>query len=243
MFTEPTSRQPWRRLALAAAPAALAVLMFGAGHAAAIGEAKYGTAAVIDGETGRQTMVGGEPHVCSFYFEFDMNVSADILGWKVKEWNAAPFDGPTVLKGQGGPTDADGKLRVPESGSLTLPNGRYNVLWDDEYPVDGSAGVQSFVVDCKPKAIATPTPTATRATPTPTEEAIGGTSPTGSVLDLAAAGGGGITPPPTDTSSPAASHDNDFGTLAAAAIAILAVLVGALAVMPRRVLRGGSRRS
>lgn len=249
MSTMHALRPAIRRIAAAAVPAAFVLATFGAGHVAAIGEAKYGTAAVIDADTGQQTIVGGQPQVCKFYFEIDMNVSADIVGWKVKEWNAAPFDGTTVLKGQGGPTDADGKLRVPDSGSMTLPNGRYNFIWDDEYPPDGSAGVQSFVVDCEPKATPTPTPTPTpptptpTATPTPTEEATGGTEPTGSVLDLSAAGGGGITPPPTDTASPASSHDNDFGTLAAVVIAALAVVVGALALMPRRALRVGSRRS
>jgi hypothetical protein len=237
-------RTTLRRLVVAAAPAALVLATVGAGHAAAIGEAKYGTVAVVDADSGQQNIVGGQPRVCSFYFEFDMNVSADVLGWKVKEWNAAPFDGLTVLKGQGGPTDAAGKLRVPDSGSLTLPNGRYNVIWDDEYPPDGSAGVQSFVVDCQPKATPTPTPTPTsmEATPSPTEEAIGGTQPTGSVLDLAAAGGGGITAPPTDTTAPAVSRDNDLGALVAAVVIMLATLVGALAVMPRGVVSRASRR-
>jgi hypothetical protein len=228
-------RSTLRRAAAVAAPAALVLSAFAAGHVAAITDAeKYGTVTIVDADAGVEVVKGGEPHVCTFWFEFDLGIQADVVGWKVKEWNAAPLDGLTVLKGQGGPTDADGKLRVPDSGSLSVPNGRYNVVWDDEYPPDGSNGARSFVVDCQAaQPTPTPTPTPTPATPTPTgsDEGIGGT----------AGGGGGITAPPTDTAPAVAARDNDLGTLAAAATLILAVVIGALALIPRRAIRRAAR--
>jgi hypothetical protein len=230
-------RSSIRRAVALAAPAALVISALAAGHAGAITDAeKYGTVTIVDASAGVEVVKGGEPHVCNFWFEFDLGIQADVVGWKVKQWNAAPLDGTTVLKGQGGPTDADGKLRVPDSGSLSVPNGRYNVVWDDEYPPDGSNGARSFVVDCE-AAQPTPTPTPTA---TPTDQGTGGTQPTGSVLDLGA-GGGGITPPPTDAAPAVAPQDNDLGTLAAAATLILAVLVGALTLIPRRAIDRAAR--
>src|SRR6187200_686831 len=75
MSTVPRSRTIWRRLALAATPAALAVFVFGAGHAAAITDAeKYGTVTIFDADAGAEVVVGGQPHVCKFYFEFDLGI-------------------------------------------------------------------------------------------------------------------------------------------------------------------------
>jgi hypothetical protein len=239
MSTSHAPRSSLRRLVLAAAaPAALVLATFAAGNVSAIGEAKYGTAAVIDADTGQQTVIGGEPHVCKFFFRIDMNETADLVGWKVKEWNATPFDGTTVLKGQGGPTDADGKLRVPDSGSFSLPNGRYNFLWDDEYPPDGSSGVQSFVVDCQAKATPTPTPTAT-PTETPTETPAATPTDTGTDLGVGGvvANAGGITPPPTDTSGGITAKQADNGGLVAILIAALSVLTGSTLLAPARMLR------
>ena len=236
MSTVPRSRTIWRRLALAATPAALAVFVFGAGHAAAITDAeKYGTVTIFDADAGAEVVVGGQPHVCKFYFEFDLGITADVVGWKVKEWNAAPLDGATVLKGQGGPTDADGKLRVPATGSLTVPDGRYNVVWDDEYPPDGSNGARSFVVDCKTA------PGQQSAPPSPSETATTQPTPTDTGTDLGvggvvagAAGGTSITPPPTDTNAVAAST-TDNGGLIAALVAVLAVIAVVFLTSWRRV--------
>ena len=231
MSTVPRSRTIWRRLALAATPAALAVFVFGAGHAAAITDAeKYGTVTIFDADAGAEVVVDGQPHVCNFYFEFDFGITADVVGWKVKQWNAAPLDGATVLKGQGGPTDADGKLRVPATGSLTVPDGRYNVVWDDEYPPDGSNGARSFVVDCKAAPTESAAPTATpTATPTETGTDLG----VGGVV----ANAGGITPPPTDTSAGIAANHADNGGLVAILIAALAVLTGSTLLAPARLVR------
>ena len=198
---------------LAALVATLALLALIAGPtAAAVGD-KYGTVAVIDASTNSETIVNGEPQVCDFYFVFDLNVQADVVGWVVKTWNATPLAGSTVLSGKGGPTDADGKLRQPDSGSLSLPDGRYNVIWDDESPVDSSNGHQSFTVSCEaptqaPTATPTQAPTqAPTATPTgavlPATGAPSGT-PGGGVE--AATGAARVTLPPTDAGRPSSTH-------------------------------------
>lgn len=227
MSALPRSRPRIRRLALAAAPAALVLAVFGAGHAAASDGDKYGTVAIIDADSGQEMVVDGQAHVCNFFFEFDLGIQADVVGWKVKEWNAAPLDGTTVLKGQGGPTDADGKLRVPDSGSLTVPNGNYNIVWDDEYPPDGSNGVRSFVVDCAAEEPAEEPP----APPTDngTDLGVGGTAGG----DAAAAGN--ITPPPTDTGTVASASAADNSGLIAAIVALTTVVGGVFLTSWRRV--------
>ncbi|MFL5727000.1 MAG: hypothetical protein ACJ76W_04895 [Chloroflexota bacterium] len=235
MSALPRSRPRIRRLALAAAPAALVLAVFGAGHAAASDGDKYGTVAIIDADSGQEMVVDGQAHVCNFFFEFDLGIQADVVGWKVKEWNAAPLDGTTVLKGQGGPTDADGKLRVPDSGSLTVPNGNYNIVWDDEYPPDGSNGVRSFVVDCAAEEPAEEPP------PPPTDNGtdlgVGGTAGG----DAAAAGN--ITPPPTDTGTVASASAADNSGLIAAIVALTTVVGGVFLTSWRRVGTLARRRS
>jgi hypothetical protein len=107
-----------------------------------------GTVTVIDGVTGVQTVVNGEPEVCTFAVTFDFDNAFPIVGWKIKDWVPGNWkDGKTRLKGQGA-TDADGGMRIPDSGFFTLAEGRYNVVADDEWPIDGSSKVQSFHVVC-----------------------------------------------------------------------------------------------
>lgn len=216
MHTEHAPRSR-RRLPIAlTVPAALALLLLGSGQAFAIDDAtKYGTVTINDADTGGEVIVDGEPHVCTFTFDFDLGIEAPVLGWKVKVWNEVPLDGETVLKGQTGPTDADGRVHVPDSGALSAPNGRYNVVWDDEYPPDGSNGARSFVVDCK------------EPTPTPTDLGVGGTEPTPTEtnLDLGVGGVTAITPPPTDTSTPVpAAAGNPIVPLAITLIALLTLV-------------------
>ena len=107
-----------------------------------------GTVTVIDGVTGEQTIVDGEPEVCTFAVIFDFDQAFPIVGWKIKDWVPGNWkDGKTRLKGQGA-TDAEGVMRIPGSGFFTLAEGRYNVVADDEWPIDGSSKVQSFHVVC-----------------------------------------------------------------------------------------------
>jgi hypothetical protein len=209
----PSPHRPHGRVWLSLV-AVFAVSAIAAGQAAAADE-KYGTVSIIDAATGTENIVGGEPRVCDFYFEFDLGIEASVVAWTVKTWAATPLQGTTVVSGKGGPTDADGKLRQPDTGSLSAPDGRYNVVWDDESPVDGSNGSRSFVVSC---AAAAPTPTPSGSVlPAP---GGGGTSPSGGVE--AAVGTSGLTLPPTDvTSAPPA-----FGWTAAALVAAGLVLTG-----------------
>jgi hypothetical protein len=210
--------------------AAFAVSAIAAGQAAAADE-KYGTVAIIDAATGTENIVGGEPRVCDFYFEFDLGIEASVVGWTVKTWAATPLDGTTVVSGKGGPTDADGKLRQPDTGSLSAPDGRYNVVWDDESPVDGSNGSKSFVVSC---AAAGPTPTPSGSVlPVP---GGGGASPSGGVE--AAVGTPRLTLPPTDvTSSPPA-----VGWTAAALVAAGLLLTSSGVLVARQRLTRSTHR-
>jgi hypothetical protein len=218
MYATPRSRL--RRLVLAAVLGALAIGIFAAGHASA---GFFGDVAVIDADTGQETSVDGEPRVCGFWLEFDFDRTVDVVTWEIKEWSASPLDGATVLQGNGGPTDADGKLRQPDSGSLTLPDGHYSIVWDDEAGVDESFGLQSFVVDCDES-------TGTQPTPTGTDLGVGGI-----------VGGPAATLPPTDT-EPAEPMANET-SLIALAIALLALMTLALTTSHQRLIARTTRRS
>jgi hypothetical protein len=211
------TRSRLRRLLLAAIPAALAVSLFAASPASA---GYFGAIAIVDADSGQEVVIDGEPHVCGFWIEFDFDRVVDVVAWEIKEWNASPLDGATVLQGQGGPTDADGKLRQPESGSLTLPDGHYSIVWDDEPAVDATSfGNQSFVVECE-------------------DQSTGGSqpAPTDTGTDLGAGGGGGgvagLTAPPTDAraeASPASSS-----TAVPFAISLLAIVTLAFTTSGQR---------
>jgi hypothetical protein len=202
---------------LAAAPAALAFSMFAAGPASA---GFFGEIAIVDADSGQEVIIDSEPHVCGFWIEFDFDRVVDVVAWEVKEWNSSPLDGATVLDGQGGPTDAEGKLRQPASGSLTLPEGHYSIVWDDEPGVDASFGHQSFVVDCEDQS------TGSQTAPTDT--------------DLGAGGGvAGLTAPPTDATADATAASSSAAV--PATISVLAVLVLAFTTSAQR-LHARSRR-
>ena len=180
--------------ALVAALAPLIVLLALIQPAAVLAKPPTGTVTVIDGVTGHQTIVNGEPEVCTFAVIFDFDQAFPVVGWKIKDWVPGNWkDGETHLKGQGA-TDADGVMRIPDTGTFTLPEGRYNVVADDEWPIDGSSKVRSFHVVC---------PDASEPTPPDDSEAPASGSPpseepveTGEVG--AATGRPRITLPPTD---------------------------------------------
>ena len=151
-----------RTSALVAALAPLLVLLALIQPASVLAKPPTGTVTVIDGATGEQTIVDGEPEVCTFAITFDFDQSFPLIGWKVKDWVAGNWkDGETHLKGQGA-TDGDGVMRIPSVGFFSLPDGRYNIVADDEWPIDGSSKVQSFNIVC---------PRSTEPTPTPPDEA------------------------------------------------------------------------
>lgn len=157
----PPGRRAGRLSALLAATAIGAALAF-PGTAGATGEKVYGAVKIVSDTTGGEVIVGGEPRTCGVAFVFDLSFASGlvpVVGWKVKTWASDPFAGTTVLKSQDGPTDANGVLRQPLGGYLSLPNGRYNVIWDNEYPPDSSAGVRSFTVNCSSAPTTTLPPT------------------------------------------------------------------------------------
>ena len=220
----PVPRSRLRRLLLTAVPGALAISLFAAGPASA---GYFGDIAIVDADAGQEVVIDSEPHVCAFWIELDFDRVVDVVAWEIKEWNAAPFDGATVLQGQGGPTDADGKLRQPESGSLTLPDGHYSIVWDDEPAVDATSfGHQSFVVECDDQA--------TGSQPAPTD--------TGT--DLGAGGGGGgvaaLTAPPTDVAGEASVASSS--TAVPFAISLLALMTLAFTTSAQRLYERARRR-
>ena len=83
---------------------------------------------------------------CSFTVHIDLDQQAAVVGWTINastevDWN----DGTTVFSGSG-PTDADGKLDV---GPMTADAGEYNVVVDDETPVDSSSIIEHFALTCE----------------------------------------------------------------------------------------------
>ena len=148
------------------------------------------------GDTGEQTIVDGEPEVCTFAVIFDFDEAFPIVGWKIKDWVPGNWkDGETHLKGQGA-TDGDGRMRIPSTGFFTLVEGRYNVVADDEWPIDGSSKVQSFHVICPESTEPTPPDDGGEAPATDTPGGGGEPGETGGVG--AATGRPRITLPPTD---------------------------------------------
>ena len=166
---------------------------------------------------------------CSFTVHIDLDQQADVVGWTINaspeiDWN----DGTTIFSGSGS-TDADGKLDV---GPMTADAGEYNVVVDDETPVDSSSIIEHFALACEggaPVASASAAPGGTDlgvgGTPPPTgeEEGLGGTG---------AVGGISVTPPPTDAVAPATSGAPSNGL--PAALLIVAIAGGVSILSARR---------
>ena len=158
--TAGSKRERRRVSSLIAALAPFVMLLVLIQPASVLAKPPTGTVTVIDGTTGQQTIVDDEPEVCTFAVIFDFDQAFPVVGWKIKDWVPGNWkDGTTRLKGQGA-TDADGVMRIPDSGFFTLPEGRYNVVADDEVSINGSSLVRSFHVVCPAPAEATPTPDA-----------------------------------------------------------------------------------
>ena len=202
-----------------------------------------GTLTIIDREKGADNLVDGEPVVCEFAVEidFETDTAVEVVGWAIKVYADDEFSGETVLDGQDGPTDEDGFLRQPREGWLSLPDGRYTLIVDDEYPADRSNLDRSFTVECPEE----PTPTPTEApTPTPTPEATPTPGPTETTppeetpqpteTPAGSVGGATGTPrttlPPTDVSSDA----EGTGPAPIVPVVLLIVALAILALTPSR---------
>jgi hypothetical protein len=175
---------------------------------------------------------------CSFTVHIDLDQQAAVVGWTVNastevDWN----DGTTIFSGSG-PTDENGKLDI---GPKTADAGEYNVVVDDETPVDSSSIVEHFTLTCSSasgapvEASGAPVDNGGSATPTPAGAELGGgatPAPTGQEEGLGGVGGISVTPPPTDTGGPA-TGDSFAGSLAAA-LAIIALVGGVSLLTVRR---------
>jgi hypothetical protein len=210
------------------------------------------TITFLDREKGGDVIVDGEPVVCEFAIELDFEVDepVPVVGWAIKVWASTAFDGETVLAGTDGPTEDAGLLRQPRDGWVTLPDGRYNLLVDDETPVDRSFLRQPFTVECEadatpPPPEEEPTEAPTQAptvaptqepapTEAPTETPDGGVLPTQGVATETPGGQGAVLPtqevaettlPPTDTSGgPSAGTSSALPILGILALVSLGVL-------------------
>jgi hypothetical protein len=181
---------------------------------------------------------------CSFTIHIDLDQQAAVVGWTVNastevDWN----DGTTIFSGSGA-TDANGKLDV---GPKTAAAGEYNVVVDDETPVDSSSIIEHFTLTCgggseAPIASAA-APSASTGTVAPsastgTDLGVGGPPPTGEEEGLNGTGNVGgisVTPPPTDTAGAASG-----GSFAGSLVALLAVvaLAGGISLLTIRRLAG-----
>lgn len=153
---------------------------------------------------------------CTFTVHIDLDHAYDLVGWKVKEYNAANWnEGTTLFKGSG-PTDGNGDLAV---GPFTASEGHYTVAVDDEYPPDGSSIVIDFWLSCpsssSPAGSDAPVDSSTppSAPATGSELPIAGSpEPSGEVNGIVGTPPV-LTPPPTDT-GPSAAGSTGSGWLA-----------------------------
>jgi hypothetical protein len=220
-----------RTSAFVAALTPLIVLLALIQPASVLAKPPTGTVTVIDGATGQQTIVDGEPEVCTFAVNFDFDQAFPIVGWKIKDWVPGNWkDGETHLKGQGA-TDDDGVMRIPDAGFFTMPEGRYNVVADDEWPIDGSSKVQSFQVVCPD--VTEPTPTATPPDEAGEEPASGAPDETSEVEP--AVGTPRITLPPTDGGILETLMTNENSWIAIVGLGVLAFVI--VLLTPRHLRR------
>jgi hypothetical protein len=161
---------------------------------------------------------------CSFEVHIDLDQAADVVGWTVNASTDVDWDaGKTILHGSG-PTDADGRLDL---GPFTADPGEYNVVVDDETPVDRSSIVEHFTLACESGSEA-PAQGGGSSAPTPSGselDVVGTPPPTGGEEGLSGNGGGGgitVTPPPTDTAASTTSPSPTGGLLAVLAIVFAA---------------------
>jgi len=171
-----------------------------------------------------------ETNGCSFVIHVDLDQRADVVGWTVNastdpgDWN----DGTTVHHGSTS-TDADGKVDI---GPLTADAGEYNVVVDDETPVDSSSIVEHFTLTCESGTAPTPTPTGEElpATGTPTPKPAG--EEEAATGHGGAVGGISATPPPTNTGVATSSPSGGPSWLVVAMIG--AASIGTFVMSTRR---------
>ena len=175
---------------------------------------------------------------CTVTVKIDLDQAYDLVGWKIKEYNAANWnDGKTLFKGSA-PTDADGVLVV---GPFTAPEGHYNVAVDNENPPDGSSIVVDFWLSCPP-------PEDSAAPPSGDVKPSDAVTPSDAVLpsELPATGSGNpppsgevqgvvgtpnVTPPPTDATVASPGAGDRLPTIL---LGVALVAAAVLLTTPRR---------
>ena len=175
--------------------------------------------------------------VCEFYFEFNPVPGGEAGSWALRDASDA-----TVEQGAYAVTSTEGD-RHPDTGSLSLPNGTYLLLWDDEDRIDNSNEELEIVVDCAAAETDAPSQSVLSETDAPSQSVLSETdAPSQSVLSETDAPSfgqsvGGITEAPImtqpDTSAVEGAQPDAVGWSG-----VLLVLFGALAIVilltPRR---------
>jgi hypothetical protein len=105
--------------------------------------------------------------VCDFYVEFSAVEGGESGDWELRDSGGAVVEHGTYSV-TGSAVD-----RVPDTGTFSLPNGTYKLVWDNESPIDTSKMTLDIVVECAAPT-ATPTATPTEA-PTFSEDVSGAT--------------------------------------------------------------------
>ena len=183
---------------------------------------------------------------CTFRVLIDLDQAYDVVGWKVKQYNAVNWnDGLTLFKGSG-PTDPTGALEV---GPFTAPDGHDTVAVDNEYPPAGSSIVVDFRLSCPvatPSASTNPSPSdipselpivgspspSPSASDIPSELPIAGSgAPSGDVKGIHGTPPPGVTPPPTDAVGRVATPDDSGWRVILMGLA--ALIAASVLVLPR----------
>ena len=164
--------------------------------------------------------------VCEFYFEFNPVPGGEAGSWALRDASDA-----TVEQGAYAVTSTEGD-RHPDTGSLSLPNGTYLLLWDDEDRIDNSKEELEIVVDCAAAETEAPSQSVLSETDAPSQSVLSETDAPSFGQSV-----GGITEAPNmtqpDTSAVQGAQPDAVGWSG-----VLLVLFGALAIVilltPRR---------
>ncbi len=164
--------------------------------------------------------------VCEFYFEFNPVPGGEAGSWALRDASDA-----TVEQGAYAVTSTEGD-RHPDTGSLSLPNGTYLLLWDDEDRIDNSNEELEIVVDCAAAETEAPSQSVLSETDAPSQSVLNETDAPSFGQSV-----GGITEAPImtqpDTSAVQGAQPDAVGWSG-----VLLVLFGALAIVilltPRR---------
>jgi hypothetical protein len=183
---------------------------------------------VYEGETQTEPIVGGTITVCTFHLEA---IPAGTDDHETGNWEIRATGGNIVLSGEYETTGSTGD-RIPDTGTFSLADGSYQLLWDSE-PIDTSHWTKAFDVACGGAVAPTATPPGAVA-PTGTALPTTGVNPTGAAA---------VTLPPTDEdmATRPAAYEHSGTWLVAVSLGVLSALVllasPRMGTRPRRIDR------